>query len=50
MTREEWPVLAAVDGTRSVAAIISSTALTAYGVCGMLDRLVRAGAVVIDAR
>ena len=50
VTREEWPVLAAVDGTRSVAAIISSTALTAYGVCGMLDRLVRAGAVVIDAR
>lgn len=49
ISREEWPVLAAVDGDRSVAAIIARTGLTAYGVCGMLDRLVRAGAVVIDA-
>ncbi len=49
VNREEWTVLAAVNGDRSVAAIIAKTGLTAYGVCGMLDRLVRCGAVVIDA-
>jgi hypothetical protein len=48
ITREEWAVLAAVDGEASVAAIISRTGLTAFGVCGVLDRLARAGAILID--
>lgn len=41
--REEWPVLAAVDGRRDVAAIISHTGLSAFGVCGALRRLVILG-------
>jgi hypothetical protein len=42
-SREEWPVLTAVDGHRDVAAIITHTGLSAFGVCGVLHRFVTSG-------
>ena len=42
-SREEWPVLTAVDGRRDVAAIITHTGLSAFGVCGVLHRFVTSG-------
>jgi hypothetical protein len=41
--RDEWPVLAAIDGRRDVASIISHTGLSAFGVCGVLHRLITLG-------
>lgn len=43
LDREEWPVLAAIDGRRDVAAIIDHTGLSAFGVCGVLHRLMTLG-------
>ena len=42
-SREEWPVLTAVDGRRDVAAIITHTGLSAFGVCGVLHRFLTSG-------
>ena len=42
-SREEWPVLTAVDGRRDVAAIIDHTGLSPFGVCGVLHRFVTSG-------
>jgi len=44
VSREEWPVLLAIDGVRDVAAIIEATALSAFGVCGIIHRLLEEGA------
>ena len=46
--REEWPVLAAVDGVRDVATIITHTGLSAFGVCGVLHRLITRGIAATD--
>ena len=43
LSREEWPVLASIDGRRDVAAIINATGLSAFGVCGVLHRFVTLG-------
>jgi len=47
LSREEWPVLAAVDGRRDVAAIITHTGLSAFGVCGVLHRFLSSGIAVV---
>jgi hypothetical protein len=43
LSREEWPVLASIDGRRDVAAIITATGLSAFGVCGVLHRFISLG-------
>jgi hypothetical protein len=43
LSREEWPVLASIDGRRDVASIINHTGLSAFGVCGVLHRFVMHG-------
>ena len=43
LSREEWPVLASIDGRRDVAAIINATGLSPFGVCGVLHRFVTSG-------
>jgi hypothetical protein len=50
LSREEWPVLASIDGRRDVAAIISATGLSAFGVCGVLHRFVTLGIGQIVSR
>ena len=45
ISREEWPVLAAIDGQRDVASIVNATGLSAFGVCGVLYRLIELGVV-----
>jgi hypothetical protein len=47
LSREEWPVLAAVDGRRDVAAIITHTGLSAFGVCGVLHRFITSGIATV---
>lgn len=46
--RDEWPVLAAIDGHRDVAGIISHTGLSAFGVCGVLHRLITQGVAEVQ--
>jgi hypothetical protein len=43
LSREEWPVVASIDGHRDVASIITHTGLSAFGVCGVLHRFVMQG-------
>jgi hypothetical protein len=43
LSREEWPVLASIDGRRDVATIITHTGLSAFGVCGVLHQFVSLG-------
>jgi hypothetical protein len=43
LDRDEWPVLAAIDGRRDVADLIGHTGLSAFGVCGVLHRLITLG-------
>jgi hypothetical protein len=45
ITAEDWRILALVDGRSSVADIISSLGMSAFAVCGVLHRLMMAGAV-----
>ena len=47
ISREEWPVLAAIDGRRDVANIVNVTGLSAFGVCGVLHRLIELGVVAL---
>lgn len=42
---EDWRILALVDGRSSVADIIGSLGMSAFAVCGVLHRLMTAGAV-----
>jgi hypothetical protein len=46
-SREEWPVLAAVNGQRDVAGIITHTGLSAFGVCGVLYRFLSSGVATV---
>jgi hypothetical protein len=45
ITAEDWRILALVDGRSSVADIISNLGMSAFAVCGVLHRLMMAGAV-----
>ncbi len=45
ITAEDWRILALVDGRSSVADIISKLGMSAFAVCGVLHRLMMAGAV-----
>jgi hypothetical protein len=50
LSREEWPVLASIDGRRDVAAIINHTGLSAFGVCGVLHQFVSLGIAEVIIR
>jgi len=45
ITAADWRILALVDGRSSVADIIGSLGMSAFAVCGVLHRLMMAGAV-----
>lgn len=44
---EEWRVLAALDGRRTIAEVTRNVGASAFEVCGVLHRLVTAGAAVV---
>jgi hypothetical protein len=48
VTGTEWQVLAALDGTRTVAEIIRSLGMSAFTICSALHRLLTAGAIEIS--
>ena len=48
ISREEWPVLAAIDGVRDISAVVSHTGLSAFGVCGVLHHLIELGIVALS--
>ena len=50
ISREEWPILAAIDGQRDIAGIIGRTGLSAFGVCGVLHHLLQIGVIAVSRR
>lgn len=45
LTRDEWSVLAVLDGRRSVAQTIAAVGISAFEVCAVLHRLLRNGLI-----